>query len=83
MVSAFQSQEFSYGLELTTEQLDEVSKWHAGKMYADEHAANSKKSCEYKGALTKHLFVIEFEYRASYEGYWNYEYMALQLKDCV
>jgi len=26
MVSSFQSQEFGYGLELTTEQLDEVSK---------------------------------------------------------
>ena len=61
MVSAFQSQEFSYGLELTTEQLDKVSKQHAGKMDADEHAANSKKSCEYKGAFTKNPFVIEFE----------------------
>ena len=83
MVSAFQSQECGYGLELTTEQLDEVSKWHAGKMYAGEHAANSKKSSEHKGALTKNPFVIEFEYGASNEGYWNYEYMALQLKDCV
>ena len=83
MVSAFQSQEFGYALELTTRQLDEVSKQHAGKMYADEHAANSKKSCEYKGALTKNPFVIEFEYGASNEGYWNYEYMVLQLEDCV
>ena len=53
MVSAFQSQELSHGLELTIEKLDEVSKQCAGKTYADKHAANSKKSCEYKGHLPK------------------------------
>ena len=39
MISAFQSCEFGFGLDLTDSDLMEVNKYHEGKMYKDEKAA--------------------------------------------
>lgn len=84
MISGFQSREFGYGLDLTGEQLRQVSEFRKEKKYIDEAAATKYRG---KGAnkdiLNVNPFVLEFEYGAANEGYWNYEHMVLQLDDCV
>jgi len=49
----------------------------------DKTAALSKKGSAIKGKLTISPFMKEFEYGSTGEGYWCYEHMVLQLKDCV
>jgi len=83
MITAFQSWEFGFGLELSNEQLQEVNATHVGKMYLDEKAATAVKATTSKPALTKSPFIREFEYGSSGEGYWTYQHMVLQLEDCV
>ena len=84
MISGFQSREFGYGLDLTDEQLKQVSEFRKGKKYIDEAAA-----IKYRGKgvnkdiLDNNPFVFEFEYGVANEGYWNYEHMILQLDDCI
>jgi hypothetical protein len=46
-------------------------------------AANKKHGMELKLPLTTSPFYLEFEYGASFEGYWTYNVMVLQLEGCV
>jgi hypothetical protein len=43
MLSAFQSREFSYGLDLCKEELDEVNLSRRGERYKDVDAAKNKR----------------------------------------
>ena len=36
-----------------------------------------------KAPLTKSPFVIEFEYGANKQGYWDYDHMMMQFEDCI
>jgi hypothetical protein len=83
MISAFQSCEFGFGMELTEAQLQIVNAAREGKKYKDEEAATGKFGSAVKRPLTSSPFVLEFEYGASAEGYWTYEAMVLQLEDCA
>jgi hypothetical protein len=83
MVSAFQSREFGFGLELTPEQLNVVNQARRGTKYKDEESAISRLGTAIKKDLPKSPFVKEFEYGASNEGYWCYEHMVLQFEDVV
>ncbi len=49
----------------------------------DESAAKAKRGTSEKKDLPSSPFVFEFEYGTSNEGYWCYEHMVLQLKDCM
>jgi len=71
MISGFQSQEFGYGLDLTNEQLKQVSEFCKGKKYIDEAAATKYrgKGINKEETLDNNLLVFEFEYGTANEGY--------------
>ena len=81
MISAFQSREFGFGLQITNEELNRVNEYRNGKKYADEDAAKEVKRNIYKNNLTCSPFVEYFQFRK--DNYWDYNHMALQLEDCV
>ena len=83
MISALQSREFGFGLPITEEQMRRVNEARVGQHYKDVDAAKKYKGTTEKQNLLTDPFVVEFEYGASNEGYWNYERMVLQLEDCV
>jgi hypothetical protein len=83
MISAFQSREFGFGLDLTPDLLQEVNVTRQGKSYEDSKAAISKRGNAAKQPLTSTPFVIKFKYGANNDGYWAYEHMVLQLEDCI
>jgi hypothetical protein len=83
MISAFQSREFGFGLEISDEQLKRINERRRGHHYLDEKAAKAKRGTSDKKDLLSSPFVVEFGYGAYYEGYWCCEHMALQLEDCM
>jgi hypothetical protein len=83
MISAMQSREFGYGMELTQEEFNQVNAVRLGNKYKDEQAAIKKRGKADKHPLTSSPFILEFEYGASAEGYWTYDSMVLQLEDCA
>ena len=58
MISAFQSREFGFGLQLNNEQLAEVNIVRRGKKYIDEDAAKKYKGHSLKGDLKESPFVL-------------------------
>jgi hypothetical protein len=83
MISALQSREFGFGLEINDDMLERINETRRGKKYMDESAAVAKRGTAEKKDLKTSPFVVEFEYGANNEGYWCYEHMVLQLEDCV
>jgi hypothetical protein len=83
MISGFQSRELGFGVEITDEQLQEINFIRRGKKYVDKEAAKIYKGNIIKTDLLQSLFVFEFDYGASIEGYRSYDRMVLQLIDCV
>ena len=83
MISAFQSREFGFGLQITEEEMRRVNLSREGKRYCDEEAAKKYRNGPMKQKLESNPFVFEFSYGANNDGYWNYERMVLQLEDCV
>jgi hypothetical protein len=83
IISTMELKEFGFGLPLSEEQLKQVNTARAGQHYKIEVAAKIYKGGTLKGNLLTSPFVIEFEYGASNKGYWNYEWMVLQLEACV
>jgi hypothetical protein len=87
MISAFQSREFGFGFqEVTDEELARINSYRreTKPKYEDEEAAMEVLKTANKAPLTKELnFVYEFDYGKNKEGYWNYNYMVIQLEDCV
>jgi len=58
MISAFQSREFGFGLEISDEDLKRVNEWRRGQHYLDELAAKAKRgTSEKKAYLQAHLFL--------------------------
>ncbi len=60
MISAFQSKEFGFGLQVNDEQLTEVNIVRRGKIYIDG-AAKKYKGHSLKGDIKESPFVFVFE----------------------
>jgi hypothetical protein len=84
MISSLQSREFGFRLELLQENINKVNEYNFGEKYKDERAAIEKWGSRFKNhALEESPFVFEFNYGSQEEGYWCYEFMVLQLEDCI
>ena len=70
-------------MPLSEEQLRTVHTVRKDQHYKDEEAAAKYLGGSLKRDLNGSPFIIEFEYGAGNEGYWNYEQMVLQLENCV
>ena len=81
MISAFQTREFGFGMELTTKHLQKINEKRKQEQYIDEVAAVLKRGTAEKQPLTTSLFYTEFEYGANKDGYWTYEHFVLQCED--
>jgi hypothetical protein len=84
MISAFQSREFGFGVDVSPDQLEEINIIRRNQKYKDERAAIEAGGLKdaRKKPLTSSPFVRFFEYGADQDGYWNYQHMVLQLEDC-
>ncbi len=58
MVSAFQSREFRWGVDITVEQMVRINKTRQGKEYFDTAAANKVNGTALKSALTTSPFIF-------------------------
>jgi hypothetical protein len=83
MVSAFQSWETGFGVDIDRIQMDEINAARTGQCYADKEAAMAIKGQATKKDLTQSPFVVYFELGANNEGYWTYNHMAIQFEDCL
>jgi DNA-binding transcriptional regulator YhcF (GntR family) len=84
MISAFCSREFGFGLDISLEDLAKVNKKREGTKYSDEDAAKKiRGNSSNKAGLTESPFVVEFEYGANNQGYWDYDHMIIQFEDCI
>ena len=82
MVSAFQSREFGWGVDITVEQMVRINKTRQGKEYFDTVAANDVNGTALKSALTTSPFICLFEFGGR-NGYWTGNHMILQTEDCI
>ncbi len=87
MISAFQSREFGFGMSLLPAELEKVNKFRMEKrpLYTETESAIKVNGTAIKKPLASSPFVVIFEYGygAGKEGYWTYDHMCLQYKDCV
>ena len=60
-----------------------VNIYREDKTYSDEAVAPGRKGNALKKKLIFSPFVIKFEYGSNGEGYWNYDAMSIQFKDCI
>jgi len=82
MIRSFWYHEFGFGFKITEEQLKQRNKFCEGKKDIDKEAAIVARQSINKGPLTINLFIQEFEYGKSSEGYWTYFWIC-QLEDCI
>ena len=83
MISAFQSRETGFGVQISRVQLEEINEARRGKTYVDVDAAVAIHGQASKQDLKQSPFVVYFELGANNEGYWTYNHMAIQFEDCV
>ena len=83
MISAFVSREFGFGMQLSPEQLEEVNRKRRGETYQDKEASTKVNGNNRKTPLKISPFMIEFEYGANCQGYWDYDRMVPQVEDCI
>lgn len=83
MISAFQSRETGFGVEISRIQMEEINESRRGKNYVDLDAALAIHGQVAKKDLEESPFVVSFELGANKEGYWTYNHMSLQFEDCV
>jgi hypothetical protein len=83
MISAFVSHEFGFGYAISLEDLEKVNKKREGTKYSDEKAAKKIRGNSSKAGLTESPLVVEFEYGANNQGYWDYDHMIIQFEDCI
>ena len=83
MISALQSRETGFGVEISRVQLEEINETRQGKTYVDVDAAMAIHGQAAKKDLKQSPFVVYFELGANNEGYWTYNHMAIQFEDCV
>jgi hypothetical protein len=83
MVSAFQSRETGFGVDINRIQLGEINEARRGQNYVDKEAAMAINGHAAKKDLKQSPFVVDFELGANNAGYWTYNHMAIQFEDCV
>jgi len=83
MISAFQSRDFGFGLQISKETLALVNASHHNQNYCDTTAATEVFGCISKKPLSETLFLQSITVGANNDGYWNSYHMAVQLEDCV
>lgn len=86
MISAFQSREFGFGYDLTSDKLEEALKKanenRKGQDYEDKRAATKVHGTAKKSKLKSNPFIVEFEF-GSMNGYWTGSHMICQTEDCI
>jgi hypothetical protein len=84
MISAFVSRGFGFGFYISPDNLEKVNKEGEGKNYIDKDAANKiRGNSSMKAPLTESPFIVEFEYGANNQGYWDYDHMIIQFEVCI
>jgi hypothetical protein len=87
MVSAVQSREFGFGLELTSSDQEIVNNFQRRQRphYTETDAAMKLNGKTEKEIISKNPFFIYFEfgYGAGKDGCWTYNHMVLQFEDCI
>jgi hypothetical protein len=81
MISAIQSLEFGFGMQICKEDLKKINEKRKGEKYVDESAAMAKRGTAEKRELRSSPFILEFDYVANNDGYWSYDHMVLQVED--
>jgi hypothetical protein len=69
MISAFQSREFGFEMQICKKELKKINEKRKREKYVDESAAMAKRETTEKRELRSSPFTIEFDYRANNEGY--------------
>jgi len=82
VVSAFQSREFGWGVDITEERMVRINEMRNGKEYLDTVAANEVNDTALKPALTTLPFIHLFQFGGK-NGYWTGNHMILQTEDCI
>jgi hypothetical protein len=82
MVSAFQSREFGWGMEIDDNQLVLINAHRHGNDYFDATAAIEVNGTSKKPPLMNSPFVCLFEFGGR-NGYWAGNHMILQTEDCI
>ena len=90
MISALQSRETGFGVEISQMQMDEINESRRGKTYVDVDAAMAIHGQAAKKDLKQSPFVVYFELGANNEGYWtsttwqfNLRTASIVLKFCI
>ena len=83
MISAFQSRETGFGVQISRIQMEEINVPRRGKNYVDLDAALAIHGQVAKKDLEESPFVVSFELGANNECYWTYNHMSLQFEECV
>ncbi len=68
MISAFQSREFGFSLELNEQQLAQVNEYRRNKKYQDEQAAKAKRGDAKKKHLQKARLFLNLNMRQALKG---------------
>ena len=82
MVSAFQSREFGWGMEIDDDQLAVINAQRHGNDYFDAAAAMEVNRTSTKPPLAYSPFIILFKFGGR-NGYWTGNHMILQTEDCI
>ena len=82
MVSAFQSRETGFGVQINKDELQKINDRRKDTEYFDKVAAKDVLNTTKKTPLTKSPFVQLFEFGGS-NGYWTGNHMVVQTEDCI
>ena len=84
MLISFCSRELGYGCIISESTLKLINEKRKGEKYSDKNAAMIKNGTSTKPELKLSPFICKLEYgAASHNGYWSYEFMVLQIEDCI
>ena len=83
MISGFTSRKLGFEYSVPQHVLDEVNKIREGTKYSDVNAARILFNKETKPKLTSSPFICKLEYGQNRDGYWMYDHMVIQFKDCI
>ena len=80
MVSAFQSRDLGWGMELPEESIQQINDKRRGEVYFDREAAKAVNDCQLKKDLIESPLVRTFDYGGS-KGYWMGNHIIQQEED--
>ena len=83
MLSAFQSRETGFGVQISRIQMEEINEGRQGQNYIDLDAAIAIHGQVGKKNLQESPFVVSVKLGANNKGYWTYNHMSIQFEDCV